>query len=212
MSESTTDLLKLPYSQNNVNYNVTEQTPQYSSPPHQLQIPSIHSQQSHPQPPPSSQQPVQDMSPQMQQDEVKKMLNDLENASNKGLTNIPSRDIDRNSNSITSDTEILPNYLPSNNDESMYDIENDKTVNEVIESDDKKQNFDNLFDYYFDEFNSTFIVCVLFFILQLPITSKTIKQILPILYAEDGNIKLQGILFKCIIFTILYYCIKKFVN
>jgi len=148
------------------------------------------------------------MSPQNQEAELKKMLNDIESASNSGMTQMPSKDIDQSTTHIVNDTSVIPDFIP---DVEKY-IDNEITVDDVINSNNTKEGFSNTFDYYFDEISNIIVVFLLSFLIQLPIATKTIKRMIPSLFNEDGNIKLYGIIFKSFVFCASYYGLIKLIN
>ena len=223
MASSTTSLSSLPTNnQNTPNINLTVNESNSSltyNPKIQIddtqqlnnqQIDNISSQFTPPpQPPaPTSTTQIQDMSPQNQEAEFKKMLNDIENASNKGMTQMPSKDIDQSTTHIVNDTSVIPDFIPN---VEKY-IDNEITVDDVINTNNTKESFSNTFDYYFDEISNLIVVFLLSFLIQLPIASKTIKRMIPSLFNEDGNIKLYGIIFKSLIFCVSYYGLIKLIN
>ena len=212
---NTTDLTSLPTSQNNVSYNVTEQIPN-AIPPMQppTTVPSQPPIQMQTSGPPQMNGPQMNGSENTQsqvipQDELNKLIGGIQSASKNGLTSMPSRDIEQNTTNITNDNQVLPNYLP---DQDNDYIENFNSVEDVVENYNKKERYENLFDYYFDEFNKPIIVAILCFIIQLPVTSKFLKRMIPLFFNEDGNIKLYGMIFKSILFTVLYYGLANVIN
>lgn len=138
------------------------------------------------------------------------MIKQLQQATIAGATGLPSRDIPTNTNEIHTDVQIKPNFIPESNDIDY--ISNHETQEDLITQNKKNQyNIDSL-DTFYNEFQLPLLVAVLYFLFQLPIFRKTIKNILPSLFGNDSNPNLNGYMFNSVLFASLFYILVKIVN
>jgi len=133
---------------------------------------------------------------------IHSLVSGLQEISESGLTQLPSRDITMNTDQIVIDEQLKPNYIPSP-PISNY-IPKQDLSNIVV-----KEKNSNLIDDYFTEFHSTFILIILYFIFQLPIIKNKLYLFLPMLFNTDHNYNLQGLCFMSILFGICYYLLNK---
>jgi hypothetical protein len=138
------------------------------------------------------------------------MIKQLQQANQAGATGLPSRDIPSNTNEIHADVQIKPNFIPEadntdyiRNYQSQQDL-----VNQCAAT---QQNVDSL-DSFYNEFQLPLLIGVLYFLFQLPIFRKTVKNILPSLYGSDANPNLQGYTFNSFLFATIFYILIKIVN
>jgi hypothetical protein len=138
------------------------------------------------------------------------MIKQLQQANQAGATGLPSRDIPTNTNEIHADVQIKPNFIPEadntdyiRNYQSQQDL-----VNQCAAT---QQNVDSL-DSFYNEFQLPLLIGVLYFLFQLPIFRKTVKNILPSLYGSDANPNLQGYTFNSFLFAAIFYILIKVVN
>lgn len=126
------------------------------------------------------------------------MINDLQKASQSGVTTLPSRDIPMNTQQIVQDEQIQPNYVPeSNNDYIGHNIMVDNTINQ------NNSNINRL-DEFYNTLQTPILLAILYFIFQLPIFKKYLLKYLPSLFGKDGNQNIYGYLFYSVIFGISY--------
>lgn len=141
------------------------------------------------------------------QNNYNELINQLQNASAKGATNLPSRDIPLNKEIITQDQEVKPNYIP-NTDPNDY-ISNYLSKNDLINKDNQNTNVVNNVEYLYKEFQTSIIICILYFIFQSPYFKKSLFNILPVLFNKENNFTIRGMIFISIFFASLYYVINK---
>jgi hypothetical protein len=152
---------------------------------------------------------MQQMSSQPPQD-YNEMIKQLQQATIAGATGLPSRDIPTNTNEIHADVQIKPNYIPEP-DNTDY-ISNYQTQQDLIsQSNTNQHNIDSL-DSFYNEFQLPLLIAVIYFLFQLPIFRKTIKNILPSLYGIDANPNLYGYIFNSVFFAFIFYVLVKIVN
>jgi hypothetical protein len=120
---------------------------------------------------------------------------------------LPSRDIPRNQEQITHDPQIQPNYIPPTS--KMDYINQNEQNNDIISNYQKKENNANTLDSVYDELQTPILLCVLFFLFQLPFFKKNLFIYVPALFLKDGNYNIYGFVFISILFSLLYYIIIK---
>jgi hypothetical protein len=85
----------------------------------------------------------------LDQTTINQIVNGLQKASVNGLTQLPSRDIPRNTDTITNDAQIQPNYIPQPNPAQMQEDyiqkmqQMNQSTDEIIGEHNKKANFSN---------------------------------------------------------------------
>lgn len=143
----------------------------------------------------------------LDQNTISQIVTGLQQASATGATQLPSRDIPKETNSITQDAQIQPNYIPQ---QSNVDYIKDYEDNEdIIRQYNKNAKYDNSLDELYGEIQTPLLLGVLFFLFQLPIFKKYLYSYFPILFLKDGNMNLNGYLFMSAVFGILYYLLNK---
>ena len=147
---------------------------------------------------------------QQNQNNYNEMISQLQKASISGATGLPTRDIPINPTVVNNDVEIKPNFIPQT-DNNDY-ISNSISPEQLISQNNIKQNNIDKLDAFYNEFQLPLLVSVLYFLFQLPIFKKTIKQFLPVLFSNDGNPNLYGYLFNSVLFSTLFYILIKIVN
>ena len=140
-----------------------------------------------------------------------KMMNEvitgIQQANANGALNLPSRDIPTNTVHF-SDEQTKPNFVPQQPDQQDY-IHNNDTEQEILARRMKSQNSRDSLEILYDEFQIPIIICLMYFIFQLPIVKSKVLSILPSLFNKDGNPNLTGYVFNSMFFGISYYVISK---
>jgi hypothetical protein len=142
--------------------------------------------------------------------EEQKMMNELvtgiQQASASGATNLPSRDIPKNTVHFA-DEQVKPNFVPFK-EQSDY-IQNNDTEQEILARKMKNQNSKDSLEILYDEFQIPIIIGLLFFIFQLPVVKSKFLNIFPSLHNNDGNPNLTGFILTSLFFGVCYYVISK---
>lgn len=113
-----------------------------------------------------SQQPM-NQSLSLDQTTISQIVNGLQQASLAGATQLPSRDLPLNTDILTNDIQIQPNYIPTPK-EKDYIIESDEDINSYY----KKEKMENSLDSIYDELQGPILLAVLYFLFQLPFLKK----------------------------------------
>lgn len=139
------------------------------------------------------------------------LINQLQKASNQGVTQLPSRDIPMNPTQNANDVEIKPNFVPPPPSHEDY-IQNMQTPDELVNQNNRQMNYQNNLEQFYSEIQLPLIVSLLYFIFQLPYFRQFIKKMLPSLFKNDGNMNLYGFFFNSALFGILFFIINKLIS
>jgi hypothetical protein len=147
----------------------------------------------------------------LDQGTINQIINSLQQATLVGATKLPSRDIPMNTNNISVDPQVMPNYVPQpppSNSDYINDYE--KTANMVnsLRDNKGKQNNDSLDDIY-NEIQTPLLLAVLYFLFQLPFFKKFLYTYIPFLFSNDGNYNINSYLFTSMLFGILFHLLMK---
>jgi len=143
----------------------------------------------------------------LDQSTISQIVNGLQQASLAGATSLPSRDIPLNTEQLTKDVEVQPNYIPA---PQMRDYinESDEDINNYYRSEKMESSLDSVYD----ELQAPLLLAVLYFLFQLPFFKRGILKYLPFLCHTDGNYNFNGLLFVCALFGFIYYSLSKTVK
>lgn len=146
----------------------------------------------------------------LDQNSISQIVNGLQQASLAGATQLPSRDIPLQTEQLTNDPQIQPNYIPQASQKDM-DYINDANLNNINEYYSSEKNQHVLDDLY-DELQAPLLLSVLYLLFQLPFFRKAVFAYLPFFCNTDGNYNFQGFLFTCALFGFIYYSLTKSVK
>ena len=138
---------------------------------------------------------------------ISQIVNGLQQASLAGATTLPSRDIPQNTEQLTNDAQIQPNYVPPPQTRD-YINESDNDIDNYYKNEQKQ----NSLDAIYDELQAPLLLAVLYFLFQLPFFKKNIFRYLPFLCHSDGNYNFNGLIFTCGLFGFIYYSLSKTVK
>lgn len=146
----------------------------------------------------------------LEQSTISQIVNGLQQASLAGATQLPSRDIPLQTEQLTNDAQINPNYIPQPT-QSDRDYINDMNVDNINDyyRDEKQQ---NSLDSLYDELQAPLLLAILYFLFQLPFFKKAVFKYLPFLCSSDGNYNFNGLIFTCALFGFIYYSLSKTVK
>ena len=190
MSEATNilDLPTEPIGGGNINNNITMTTQESSSP-----------------------QNIQQQSNNMSLDQttINQIINGLQQASLSGATQLSSRDIPINTNGLSNDPQVIPNYIPSPPLQNKDYINNYEQPSDMINNYNKGNQITNSLDDMYHEIQTPLLIAVLYFLFQLPFFKKLLYTYLPYLFSNDGNYNINGFLFTSILFGLLFHFLIK---
>jgi hypothetical protein len=139
------------------------------------------------------------------------LISQLQQASSQGATSLPSRDIPSNPTQVNNDVEIKPNYVPPPPTHEDY-INNMQTPEHLIQENNRIQNSIDSLELIYGEFQLPLLVCILYFLFQLPVFKKNLKKLIPSLFSDDGNPNLYGYFFNSALFATLFYILLQLIN
>jgi len=144
----------------------------------------------------------------LDQTTISQIVNGLQQASITGTTQLPSRDIPMNTNGITTDPYVQPNYIPQIVENTDY-IKNHETNEDMINNYNKNERTHNSLDEMYGEIQTPLLLAVLYFLFQLPFFRKNLFTYFPILFSTDGNFNINGFLFTSMLFGLIFYMLNK---
>lgn len=141
---------------------------------------------------------------------VNEFVSGLQRATSSGLTALPIRDVPRNTESVVSDEQTVPNYIPR--DPVDYIREHHENSRSFMEHRAKSANQSESFDVIYDTLQVPILLAILYFTFQLPVMRKYLLLYLPSIFNKDGNHNLSGLLFISVLFACTYYGINFVLN
>ena len=127
---------------------------------------------------------------------------------------LPSRDIPIKNDNYMIDEEVQPNYVPKAKLSSDYVSQQERVTEKKIEEHEKKKNRQSKIDELITEFQTPILICILYFIFQLPVVNALIFKRLSFLaiYNIDGNFNVFGLVLKSMLFGGLFYSLEQIVK
>ena len=144
---------------------------------------------------------------ELSKDSINKIIQGLQDASQTGSTNLPSRDIPMMTEQIMHDNSARPNFVPSPAAEKANYIQDEETMETLINQ--KKNQHKNKMDTFYDEIQTPLLIMIMFFIFQLPTFKNSMLKNFPLFFFKNGNYNLKGMVFNTILFGGFYYLIMK---
>jgi len=160
----------------------------------------------------SSQNQVQQGHVSLDQTTINQIVSGLQQASVTGATQLPSRDIPQNTTSITHDPQVQPNYIPPPKPEKMDYINNAEQPEDMINNYNMNTLRNSSLDEMYNEIQTPLLLGALFFLFQLPFFKKFLFSYFPVLFANDGNLNINGFLVTSVLFGLLFYILNKISN
>lgn len=144
---------------------------------------------------------------QLSSTDINKIVEGIQLASSNNMTGLPTRDIPMNQSAITNDPVVQPNHIPKH--EVGFVEEFDKTQAVLYKQQmEQKKDSKRLNDMY-DNLQQPLLLCVIFFIFQLPFINKSLFKYVPSLFLKERNPSFGGYLLKTILFGGAFYSIQK---
>lgn len=142
----------------------------------------------------------------LDQSTINQIISGLQQATIAGATQLPSRDIPMNTNNITADPQVVPNYVPTPPQNREDYIKNEEQIVDLVNKYNKNT---QVLDDMYNEVQTPLLIAILFFLFQLPFFRKFLYKYLPVLFSIDGNYNLNGFLFTSVLFGIVFHCLCK---
>jgi hypothetical protein len=159
----------------------------------------------------NTQQNTQQNSNNMSLDQttINQIINGLQQATLSGATQLSSRDIPMNTNGLSNDPQVIPNYIPSPPLQHKDYIKNYEQPSDMINNYNKGKQLTNSLDDIYYEIQTPLLISVLYFLFQLPFFKKLLYTYLPYLFSNDGNYNINGFLFTSVLFGLLFHFLIK---
>jgi hypothetical protein len=159
---------------------------------------------------PTNQQPAQSGSGlALDQSTISQIINGIQQASISGATQLPSRDIPMNTNNISTDPHVQPNYVPPPPQMHSDYIKNYEQTSDMVDKYNKNAQQVNSLDDMYNEIQTPLLLAVLYFLFQLPFFRKFLYTYFPVLFSNDGNLNINGFLFSSVLFGLIFYGLNK---
>jgi hypothetical protein len=143
----------------------------------------------------------------LDQTTINQIVSGLQQASSSGATQLPSRDIPRNTEGIMQDPQVQPNYIPpQTNNDYITEYEDNE---DIIQNYKSNAQYGDSLDQLYEEIQIPLLIAVLYFLFQLPIFKRYLYKFFPSLFSKDGNVNLYGFCFTSALFGFLYYTLAK---
>jgi len=143
----------------------------------------------------------------LDQNTINQIVSGIQQAGNTGYTQLPSRDIPMNTNTISQDPNVQATYIPqSQNKDYIKDYE---STDDIINSYNNQSSRQETLDEMYSEFQTALLLSVLYFLFQLPVLKKYLFSFFPALFNKDGNQNIYGFLFSSTLFGLIFYVINK---
>ena len=171
--------------------------------PHQTYSPIVSASQQQQQ---QQQQHVQSNSDM----NVNEFVTGLQRATASGMTTLPIRDVPRNTESVISDEQTMPNYVPKAPHD--YIREHHENTQSFLQHNERLTNRGESIDVVYETLQVPILLAILYFTFQLPVMRKYLLMYLPSIFNKDGNHNLTGLIFISILFSCTYYGINFVLN
>ena len=200
---------------NEITLEVSDKTPNIVQPQQNYKASSEPMQQQHMSQQPAQQtiqQPVQTANSkqnlaELSKDSINKIIQGLQDASQSGSTNLPSRDIPMMTEHIMHDNSARPNFVPSPPAEKANYIQDEETMETLINQ--KKNQYKHNMDNFYDEIQTPLLIMLMYFIFQLPTFKNSMLKNFPLFFFKNKEYNLKGMVFNTILFGGFYYLIMK---
>jgi hypothetical protein len=137
---------------------------------------------------------------------VNEFVTGLQRATASGMTALPIRDVPRNTESVISDEQTMPNYVPKAPHD--YIREHHENTQSFLQHHERSTNRGESIDVVYETLQVPILLAILYFTFQLPVMRKYLLMYLPSIFNKDGNHNLSGLLFISILFSCTYYGIN----
>ena len=153
----------------------------------------------------------------LDQSTISQIVSGLQQASSTGITQLPSRDLPRNTESIIQDPHVQTNYIPESNPNHFQNkknnyIDEEESLETMIHQYNKQNVRNDSLEDVYSEIQGPLFLAVLYFLFQLPIFKKFLFHYFTILFNKDGNYNINGYLFTSVLFGIVFYSVMKISN
>jgi hypothetical protein len=153
---------------------------------------------------------TQQTTPSMSLDQttINQIVNSLQQATLAGATQLPSRDIPMTISGLSTDPQVMPNYVPPPQQNNDY-IKNYEQTSDMINNYNRGKQMNDSLDDMYNEIQGPVLLAVLYFLFQLPFFKRFFYNYIPFLFSNDGNYNINGYLFTSVLFGVLFHLLMK---
>lgn len=118
-----------------------------------------------------------------------------------------NRGIHADTTAFQQDEFMIPNHIPSVKLTTDYLKEHEEKMKTLASEHKKEQYQKDLIENAYAEFQTPILIGVLFFLFQMPFINQFLFKNLSFLkiFGEDGNLNLYGLIFKSMMFGLVYF-------
>jgi len=140
---------------------------------------------------------------------ISQIVSGLQQATMTGATQLSSRDIPMTTTGISTDPQVVPNYVPPPPPQHADYINHYEQTADMIQQYNRSKQVNNSLDDMYNEIQTPLLLAVLYFLFQLPFVKRFLYSYLPVLFSNDGNYSLNGYLFTSIAFGMIFHFLMK---
>ena len=152
----------------------------------------------------TSEAPLTDSQITLDQSTINQIVSGLQQASATGSTQLQSRDISQNTESITTDAQTQQNYIPPTS-HPQQDYIQDSYSQQQYQHQPQTDKLDDLYN----EIQTPLFLSILYFLFQLPVVKKQLFTYMPFLFSKVGNMNIHGFIATSILFGFSFYSVNK---
>ena len=145
----------------------------------------------------------------LDQSTISQIVSGLQQATLAGATQLPSRDIPMTTTGLSTDPQVVPNYVPPPSPQHTDYIKNYEQTSDMINNYNRGKQINSSLDDMYNEIQTPLLLAVLYFLFQLPFFKRFLFTYLPFLFSNDGNYNLNGFLFISVVFGMLFHFLMK---
>jgi hypothetical protein len=153
----------------------------------------------------TSEAPTNESQVTLDQNTINQIVSGLQQASATGSTQLQSRDISQNTEGLTNDAQIQPNYIPPTSQHQQDYIQESYAQQNQYQHQPQSDKLDDLYN----EIQTPLFLSILYFLFQLPVVKKQLFTYMPILFSKDGNMNIHGFIATSILFGFSFYSVNK---
>lgn len=143
---------------------------------------------------------------------INQIVSGLQQATMTGATQLSSRDIPMTTSNISTDPQVVPNYVPPPPPQNADYLKNYEQTSDMIHQYNRSKQINNSLDDMYTEIQTPLLLAVLYFLFQLPFIKRFLYNYIPLLFSNDGNYNLNGYLFTSVVFGMIFHFLMKTTN
>ena len=118
-----------------------------------------------------------------------------------------NRGVPQDTTAYQHDEQVVPNYVPMPKLTTDYLKEYEEKLKSLSAEHQKAKHLESLLSSVYDEIQIPILIGVMFFMFQMPFINSAMFKYLSFMkiYNEDGNLNFYGMVFKSIVFGLVYF-------